>query len=131
MHFYFLVNSSQQKELKIAELKMVLYIASHSSVKSVDHLGEVLKELGKGSQLEKLRLHRTKASKLILNVVAPAMLEELIDDIGEQDYSIILDESTDVSTIKYMAYCVRYFSRSLDKFVIDFLGFGRSVYCHS
>ncbi|CAG5102790.1 Protein of unknown function [Cotesia congregata] len=103
------INSSQQKELKIAELKMVLYIASHSSVKSVDHLGEVLKELGKGSQLEKLRLHRTKASKLMLNVVAPAMLEELIDDIGEQDYSIILDESTDVSTIKYMAYCVRYF----------------------
>lgn len=123
MYFYFLVNSSQQKELKIAELKMVLYIASHSSVKSVDHLGEVLKELGKGSQLEKLRLHRTKASKLILNVVAPAMLEELIDDIGEQDYSIILDESTDVSTIKYMAYCVRYFSRSLDQFVTDFLGF--------
>ncbi|XP_018324950.1 uncharacterized protein LOC108736862 [Agrilus planipennis] len=102
---------------------MVLYTASHSSVRSIDHLSEVLKELGKGSQLEKLRLHPSKAAKLIVNVVAPVMLEELIIDIGEQDYSIILDESTDVSTIKYMAYCVRYISRSLDQFVTDFLGF--------
>ncbi|XP_044593789.1 uncharacterized protein LOC123271507 isoform X2 [Cotesia glomerata] len=102
---------------------MALYVANHSSIKSVDHLGEVLKQLGKGSQLEKVRLHRTKASKLILNVVAPEMLIELIKDIGDQDYSVILDESTDVSTVKYMAYCVRYFSNTCNQFVTDFLGF--------
>ncbi|KAH0557460.1 hypothetical protein KQX54_006348 [Cotesia glomerata] len=117
------VNPSVKRELKIAEIKMALYVANHSSIKSVDHLGEVLKQLGKGSQLEKVRLHRTKASKLILNVVAPEMLIELIKDIGDQDYSVILDESTDVSTVKYMAYCVRYFSNTCNQFVTDFLGF--------
>lgn len=45
-----------------------------------------------------------------MNVIAPAYLSELIEDIGTSSYSIILDESTDIGTKKYMAFCVRYYS---------------------
>jgi len=45
-----------------------------------------------------------------------------MSDIGKQPFSIILDESTDVTTDKYMAYCVRYFNEDLDDIVTDFLG---------
>ncbi|KAH0540277.1 hypothetical protein KQX54_015317 [Cotesia glomerata] len=111
------------ESLKLAEIKLVLNNAAHGSLKNIDHLCEMLKDIGKGSQLTKLRLHRTKCSKIILNVIAPGMLKELLDDLGEESYSILLDESIDVSTMKYMAYCIRYYSKKQKKIVTDFLGF--------
>lgn len=83
----------------------------------------MLQLIGKGTKLENLRMHRTKCSKIILHIIAPRMLKELIDDIGSEDFSVILDESTDISTIKYMAYCVRYLSKKLNNIVTNFLGF--------
>lgn len=105
------------------EIKLCMHVAAHSSIRSINHLSDLLKECGKGSDLEKLQLHRTKASKIILKVISPAMLKEIIEDIGNEPFSIILDESTDVSDFKYMAYCVRYFSKRLNTFIVDFLGF--------
>lgn len=98
-----------------------MHIATHSAIRTIDHLGELLKHLG--GPFNTLELHRTKCSKLILNVIAPAYLKELIDDIGLKPYSIILDESTDIGTHKYMAFCVRYHSVALCDMVTDFLGF--------
>jgi len=76
---------------------LAFHIATHSSIRSIDHLGEMLKVFGKGSKLENFKKHRTKCSKLILNVLSPAIIEDLITDIGDIRYSSIVDESTDVS----------------------------------
>ncbi|XP_011701060.1 PREDICTED: uncharacterized protein LOC105457853, partial [Wasmannia auropunctata] len=113
----------QTSNTKMTEIKLCMHMAAHNSIKNIDHLSELLKECGKGSDLEKLRLHRTKTSKIILKVISPAMFKEMIEDIGNEPFSIILEESTDVSDIKYMAYCIRYFSKRLNTFVVDFLGF--------
>lgn len=67
-------------------------------------------------------MHRTKCSQLILNVISPALSEQLVNDIGDHGYSLIVDESTDISVTKYMAFCVRYFSKSLQKITTQFLG---------
>lgn len=79
-------------------------------VRSIDHLGEMLMDLGKGSRLEKLRMHRTKCSMVIANVLAPAMLTDLVYDINacKSGYSLIVDESTDTSSNKFMGIVVRY-----------------------
>lgn len=103
-------------------MQLAVFIAMHCAIRSIDHLGEILKRLGKGSKLEKLRLHRTKCSKLIENVIAPDNLTELLRDVGTAKYSLIVDESTDVSTIKFMAVCIRYYSRKHKRFITDFLG---------
>ncbi|EFA12080.1 hypothetical protein TcasGA2_TC006887 [Tribolium castaneum] len=50
------------------------------------------------------------------------MLEDLLEDLNEKYYSFIVDESTDISTIKYLAICVKYFSTKYDRIIIDFLG---------
>ena len=91
-------------------MRLAVYVAIHCSVRSVDHLADLLKIIGKGSSLERLRLHRTKCSKLIAAVIAPAFLTELIKDIGDAPYSLIVDEVTEVSTMKIMGVCVRYYS---------------------
>lgn len=85
-------------------------------------MGEILKSCGKGSPLENLRLHRTKCTKLILNVISPSIVEQLVLDLGNKGYSLIVDESTDISVMKYMAYCIRYFSSSANSIKIEFLG---------
>lgn len=109
---------------KVRDLKLALYIASHSAIRSIDHLGELLKKMsGPASCFNTLELHRTKCSKLIINVIAPCFLTELVKDIGNSAFSIIIDESTDICTHKYMAFCVRYFSHSISNIVTNFLGF--------
>lgn len=53
--------------------------------------------------------------------MAPHFKEILLKDIGTQKYSVILDESTDVSVIKFMGIIVRYFSLALKEVVSAFL----------
>lgn len=86
---------------KVAELKIAAMIAEHCSVRTVDHLGEIIKELDDKSELlQSIKLHRTKCIGLINNVLSPCMLEDLICDIGQSYYSMIIDESTTIDTKK-------------------------------
>lgn len=107
---------------KEVDLKMAVYVAVHNAVRSIDHLNDLLIQLGTKISLELLRIHRTKCSKLISNVISPALLSELVEDIGNEPYSIIIDESTDISVQKYMAVCIRYFNVIQTDIVTEFLG---------
>ncbi len=88
----------------------------------MDHLGEVLKNLPSAGKLQELKLHRTKCSKVISKVLAPCMLKELIEDVGDSWYSIKVDESTDTCTVIYMGLMIKYFSYSKGMHIVDFLG---------
>ncbi|KAK3918791.1 Zinc finger MYM-type protein 1, partial [Frankliniella fusca] len=120
LHNYGCVEVSEP--VKHAEMKLAVFVAAHASVKTMDHLGELLSELGKGSPLANVKCHRTKCSKLIQNVVAPEYQKELLEDIGNAPYALITDEVTDLQVCKFMGVCVRYFSRSKKEMVTDFLG---------
>lgn len=112
--------SDSQKKLDII---LALHISNHTSIRSVDHLGELLNKHFGAQKGTEVRIHRTKCSSIILNVLVPAFREELHAEIGNAYFSIILDESTDVSQQKLMSYCIRYFNGKLGKIVVDFLGF--------
>ena len=103
-------------------------IACHASIKSADHLGEVAVRCGEGSVWSKLRCHRTKCKYIIKCVVAKSFKEELKSELSGRKFSIMVDESTDVSTTKLMCIAVRYYSSSLQKIVDDFLGIIEVVY---
>jgi hypothetical protein len=49
-------------------------------------------------------------------------LQELIEDIGSNVYSLIVDESTDITICKMMGIIIRYFSISTKKVVSRYLG---------
>lgn len=96
-------------DAKTTDLRLAMFTAIHSTVKSIDHLSELLQVLGKGTRLEKIRLHRTKCSKLIANVLAPAQLDDLVEDVRscKSAYSLIVDEGTDQSMNKFLGACIR------------------------
>ncbi|KAL1250496.1 hypothetical protein QQF64_018292 [Cirrhinus molitorella] len=113
----FTVSKTSAKNQK-ADLQLATYIACHTAVSSVDHLGELVNSaFGKD-----LSIHRTKCTALINNVIAPCMFNDLLKDIGETPYSLVIDESTDDASVKQLCVVVRYFSVSLSKIVSTFLG---------
>lgn len=109
-------------ERKAVDIRLSVYIAVHSAIRSIGHLSDLLKCIGQGSQLENLKLHRTKCSKLIANVIAPAMLTQLVQEVGDSGFSLILDESTDISTTKLLAIMIKYYSKSRKQMCTEFLG---------
>lgn len=70
-----------------------------------------------------LRLHRTKCSALIKAVIAPSLLRDFIIELGDSPFSIILDESTDVSTDKLLCICIKFYSKTKNAIVTQFLTF--------
>ncbi|KAK7791957.1 hypothetical protein R5R35_004580 [Gryllus longicercus] len=106
---------------KIAELKVAAFIAEHCSVATVDHLGELIKSLdGKSETLKELKLHRTKCMSLIVNVISPCLLQDLMDDVGDSYYSLIIDDTTTIDTKKVMGIMIRYCSKKKRKVVTTF-----------
>jgi len=115
---------------KIAELKIAAFISEHCSLLTVDHLIHILPQLDPSSAtLKNLKLHRTKCSMLIKNVLGPSMLQDLIDEIGDSPYSIIIDESTDLSTQKILCIMVRFFSHKTRQVVTTFYRILKIIEC--
>ena len=104
-----------------AEIELAVTMACHSAIMTIDHLGEVITKNGKGSKLEKIKLHRRKCTKIIMNVVATAMKEDLTKDVKGKKYSIIADESTDISTTKLLCAMIRYHSEKENKIMTAFV----------
>ncbi|KAJ4934815.1 hypothetical protein JOQ06_007597 [Pogonophryne albipinna] len=67
-------------------------------------------------------MHRTKCTEMINGVLAPYFLKKLVADVGDQRFSLLLDESTDVSVSKYLGVVIRYFSNTKQTIVSTFLG---------
>ncbi|XP_039303305.1 uncharacterized protein LOC120357262 [Solenopsis invicta] len=111
-------------EEKHAEVKLALYVACHTSINAVDHLNEVCKIAFPGNT-SNLRLHRSKCTCILNNVLAPYFQHNLITDIGSSTFSLIIDESTDISTQKYLVVAVHYSSLLL---VVSLYIFVEEVY---
>jgi hypothetical protein len=116
-----LVSLKEDERVKELELQLAVGITCHSSIVAVDHLSEIIVQHGKGSKFEKLKLHRTKCSLLIKNVISPALHQDLCEDMAGQKYCVILDESTDVSCTKLLCVIIRYYSKSEKRIVTSFL----------
>lgn len=63
---------------------------------------------------------RTKCTKLVTNVLAPAFKNDLLADIGGCKFSLLIDESTDISVTSVLCLVIRYMSRSKRKIVSSF-----------
>jgi hypothetical protein len=66
-------------------------------------------------------MHRTKCSGIIQNVLAPHFAKKLCEDIADNPFSLLLDESTDITTDKYLGCTIIYYSYDKKKIVNSFL----------
>ena len=84
------------EDVKRLEIELSVGISCHTAINSIDHLGQIMKRNGEGSIVGNIRLHRRKCKKLLTNVVAPALKEELKhlravkSDVLEEQYRKVL-----------------------------------------
>lgn len=75
----------------------------------IDHLTPVLKSVFPDSQIcRDIELHRTKCTSIIINIIAPVEVFNLVDIIKNNPFSVLVDESTDVSCHKFLCLLVRF-----------------------
>ncbi|XP_025996408.2 uncharacterized protein LOC113005286 [Solenopsis invicta] len=115
---------------KEAEGKLCLFIAAHTSIRTIDHLNDIYKISFSGiNSADYLQLHRTKCSNIIKNVIGPYFIEKLREDIGSSSYSLIIDESTDISVQKYLGIVIIYYSENANKIIYTFLDLVPLISC--
>ncbi len=110
------------REMKIFDIRWSVAIACHAAIRATDHLGEIInKSSRKTDFLHGMKHHRTKCSSILTNVVHPCLHDSVIKDIQQTSFSLIIDESTDVSITKHLCMCVRYFKEDIPSVVTKFL----------
>lgn len=125
--------------MKKKELVLATFVACHSSIRTIDHLTDIFNRysqedqqtrqasgassIKQGTPSETLHLHKTKCAAVIMNVVAPSLLNQLLLDVGNSLFSIIVDESTDVSTEKLLCINIKYYSEKSNNIKLQFLTF--------
>eukprot|EP00795_Rhopilema_esculentum_P005707 gene5707-10957_t len=112
----------EDEVVKKIEIQMAVSVTCHSAILAIDHLGEIIVRHGTGSKLSKMRLHRTKCTSIIINVISKALYEDLCNDMAGQKFCIMVDESTDIACKKFLCLAVRYYSKKEKNIVTAFLG---------
>ena len=109
-------------EAKKVEGTLAMFVAEHCSIRVVDHLSEVCKVCFNDSKAgSEQKLKRSKCSGIICNILAPHFTENLKSDVGDRKFSLIIDESIDVSTSKMLGIVIRYYSDAKKCIVVTFL----------
>lgn len=102
----FFKQSQDQKSMsdavKRAEMKICAFLVEHKiAFQSVVHLTELMKSCFPDSKIaQEMRLKRTKITNLSTRVIGASFKEQLVQTLRNTKFSVMIDESTDISTVK-------------------------------
>ncbi|XP_065370891.1 uncharacterized protein LOC135963040 [Calliphora vicina] len=118
-------SNSNKEAVKRAELKIVGLLATNNlAFRLVDDLVPILKSSFQDSDiLKQVSLHRTKATALMKNVLGPDFSQELYTKLKNTVFSIIIDETTDISTTKQIAFTVIFYNDDTSSIQYSFFDF--------
>lgn len=104
------------------EGRLSLFVAEHCALRTVDHLSEVCKSCFSDSKgCKDLKMKRSKCSAIVCNLLAPHFVQDLRTDIGDSKFSLLIDESNDISITKLLGIVIRYYSASKKAIIVTYL----------
>ncbi|CAG4962241.1 unnamed protein product [Parnassius apollo] len=114
--------ASDDDQRKITELKLSAFMAEHKISHIVmDHLVDLLPKAFPDSKIaSNIKLKHTKLQAIINNVIGASEGECLVEDLKREKFSIMVDESTDVASVKTMCVVVKYYDPNLGRIVSRF-----------
>lgn len=124
-------NDTLQDAVQLAEIKLSAFLAEHNvAFRVIDHIEGVLKEIFPDSKIcQKLKLKRTKATNIIKNVIAPSEKEVLITKLNRTQFSVMVDESTDIACESTICVVVRFYDHEHRKIVSRFWDLIQVIIC--
>ncbi|KAJ8970974.1 hypothetical protein NQ314_000948 [Rhamnusium bicolor] len=95
---------------KRAEIKTCAFMVEHNlSFSVMHHFVDLLKDCYPDSKiLQEVQLKPTKAKALVKNVIAESQTITLCEKLKNVMFSILIDESTDVSAVQTLCIVVRW-----------------------
>ncbi|XP_077357277.1 uncharacterized protein LOC144004157 [Festucalex cinctus] len=106
-----------------AETTMAMAFAGHCSLLACDHLAMACKTAFSDSvAATNFQMQCDKYTEIINGILAPYFLKRLTSDVGNEKFSLLLDESSDVVVSKYLGVAIQYFSTKKGTVVSTFLG---------
>lgn len=99
-----------KNQSKLAEIKISAFFAEHNiAFHLIDHLTPLLKGVFPDSKVcSDMELHRTKCTSIINNIIAPVEVSDLVDLLKNNPFSVLVDESTDLTCHKFLCLLVRF-----------------------
>ena len=93
--------------MKEAEIRLAAFFAEHNlALHLSDHLTEVIGKCFTDSTIAKnMTLNRTKCTNIVKNVIANVESAETINNLRHLPFSVLVDESTDITDHKFMPSC--------------------------
>ncbi|XP_055923771.1 general transcription factor II-I repeat domain-containing protein 2B-like [Eupeodes corollae] len=100
---------SLKRKVAEAEIKLCLFLAEHNlAFNLMEHLPCLIKTICNDSEVSKnIHCSRTKSTAIIKHVTGAQNFENLCSLMKINKFSIIIDESTDISCTKYLCVVVR------------------------
>lgn len=81
----------------------------------MDHLSDLVPNLFPDSQIaSNIKCKHTKATCIVRNVLGQQFFEDLVSQLKVTPFSVLLDETTDISTTKELCVVVRFFDTVTD-----------------
>ncbi|XP_067212375.1 SCAN domain-containing protein 3-like [Linepithema humile] len=101
-----------KNKVKRAEIKLAAFFAEHNiAFCTADHLIPLLKDICIEPEVtQNLSLKYTKCTKIVENVIAKREVEKLVEILQIRKFSILIDESTDITDTKFMCLLVKFIS---------------------
>ncbi|XP_026669810.1 uncharacterized protein LOC113464417, partial [Ceratina calcarata] len=105
-------NLPHKDKVKRAEIKLSAFFAEHNvAFCAVEHLVPLLKNVCTEPEVvQDLSLARHKCTKIVKNVIAKREVEKIVECLRTCKFSVLIDESTDISDRKLMCIVVKYVS---------------------
>ncbi|KYM93750.1 hypothetical protein ALC62_15647 [Cyphomyrmex costatus] len=99
-------------EVKSTEIQLAAFFVEHNvAFYTADHLIPLLKKVCiKPEVVQDLSLARSKCSNIVKEVIAKRETEKLVENLQSRRFSILIDESTDITDTKIMCVLVQFLS---------------------
>lgn len=104
------VDNKTVNSVKRAELKFAAYVCDHNLPFLVmDSLPTLCKNIFPDSKIAKdVKMKRNKTTDLVVETIAPFFKSQIIADLKSNTFTLIIDETTDISIKKSLIVLVRY-----------------------
>lgn len=101
---------SLERKVKEAELKLCAYLCDYNlPFRLMDSLPKLCTEIFPDLEIaRKIVMKRKKATQLCVKLMGPAAKDEVVRDLQYTKFSLIIDETTDISDKKTLAVIARY-----------------------
>lgn len=116
-------NMDHINKVKSAEIRLAALFAEHNvAFRVAEHMVPLIKDICSNPLIVKdLTLSKVKCAQIVKNILSKRETEKTITNLKSQKFSILIDETTDISNKKLFCILVKYVSLNDKKCVTELL----------